>query len=92
MDRQILLSSNYFREIHDSFVYLDTKEITCRLLKKYIKVIIKKPDGGLRFVASTSATNCLENSIDELLSLKPIYENTLNEGTRKLSYDLVRKD
>ncbi|MBQ9266567.1 MAG: recombinase family protein [Bacilli bacterium] len=92
LDRQILLSSNYFREIHDSFVYLDTKEITCRLLKKCIKVIIKKPDGGLRFVASTSATNCLENSIDELLSLKPIYENTLNEGTRKLSYDLVRKD
>lgn len=92
LESEIRLASDNFAAIHDSIVYSEKRELTCRLLCRYIKLVIKKPDGSLRFVASTADIEIEKEAINQLLSLKPIYEKTLSEGRSTLSYDLVRKE
>lgn len=68
---------------------LNNKTVSYRLAHKVIKLVVRKPDGSLRFVMGKEAIKGCQKVIQEALLLEPIYSSSVTDGKRTLNFDVA---
>ncbi len=70
--------------------YIAEGTITSEILGEVLKAVIRRKDNSIRFVISDKPIQVDSTTIDNLLSLKPIYSSCVTDKTNTLLFDVVR--
>lgn len=70
--------------------YVAEGTITSEILGEVLKAVIRRSDNSIRFVISDKPVLVDTTTIDNLLSLKPIYSSCATDKTNTLLFDVVK--
>ncbi len=70
--------------------YIAEGTITSEILGEVLKAVIRRKDNSIRFVISDKPIQVDSTTIDNSLSLKPIYSSCVTDKTNTLLFDVVK--
>ena len=70
--------------------YIAEGTITSEILGEVLKAVIRRKDNSIRFVIGDKPIQVDNTTIDNLLSLKPIYSSCVTDKTNTLLFGVVR--